>query len=163
MEHSINASYDISNVSTAINVAKQCFGAESRHLGDRNESWEDEFSENGDRQTFCVLAGAGKTWKKIETIISDAAPLVKSEEQGVFTSAIQGQLGLQFPMIHSNIYLQSSVFYPSSLSVFQFCRCTDKQIQSLIQLSQGLPIAVIPATVSSPRDLPSAIRLTWRE
>lgn len=71
----------------------------------------------------------------METIISDAAALVISEEQGVFTTAVQCQLGLQFPMTHSNTYLQSSVFSPPSVfvhSLFQIHGQADTKFNAIV-------------------------------
>ena len=62
-------------------------GAKGQCLEVRNEGWKCEFSENVDKQTFCMLADTEK--KKIEKlIILNTEALVKGEDQRMLLAAI---------------------------------------------------------------------------
>lgn len=55
-------------------------GAKGQHLEVRNEGWKCEFSENADKQTFCMLADTEKK-KKEKPIILNTEALVKGDQR----------------------------------------------------------------------------------
>ena len=136
-------------------------GAEGQCFEVRSEGWKCEFPENADKQTFCMLADTEKNRKTNH--FEYRSPGQRRRSKNVFSSYL-GPVRTPAQKTHSHLYLRSSPFSILPLCLWvHLCSCADKQIKILMQLLKGLPITVFPAAQSSPRDLPSTIRLMWGE
>lgn len=107
-----------------------------------------KFSENVDKQTFCMLADTEKKNRKTNHF-EHRSPGQRRRSKNAFSSYL-GPVRTPAQKTHSHLCLRSSPFSILPLCLWvHFCSCVDKQIKSLMHLLKGLPITVFPGALSS--------------